>query len=538
MDPSRGRRVDLCRPPARLLRLPRAIKGIVDVRLRGAFAALAPTLEDYLPGPTAESGVISSDLREDTEKLHQRVERIDDLLGSLQPALRRLRHYAATRRRLRGLVRSSVGRYYRSLLMRVVDVWSCVVTARREEAFLWARMRTKVCLGVMAGVLCKWYIMATVFNQARLRHLSRSFLAWKRRSLGLCRLERWYDRRILLATIEAWMAWRGAFRWKLVWVPMFFASWRRLAALTSAVESFGKVRWQLRSLQGSLLGWRAKTAEVKEMKVKAASRQRRGHLLLRCLREFKRVAARERLRVRCFREGQLLTNSMRLWRLHVDELKHERVTAKMRTFVRWKLLTRRTGEKRRTRRLMWMLWRRQVVISRVLQSRERRRFRRTLASWRARVSEMRALRLCGGLIARRSAALAKRALISWWSWAVIRLLGRVAGRRREVKQLRSVVGQWASLGRAVKFDRARVGEATKIWLEVWVGRIRRHGRLAEGMHRRQLLRRAWMAYCDGVLSRVEELEARRRCAEEMAVCHGQALGRRALRWWKARINLR
>ncbi|KAF4743883.1 hypothetical protein FOZ63_023562 [Perkinsus olseni] len=508
----------------------------VHARLRTAFTALSPTLEDYLTEPV----VHRSSPRPDTgrEGLHQRVERIDDLLACLQPALRRLRHYAARRRRLRELLQGSIHRYHSSLLIRVMDAWSCLASVRREEAFLWARVRTRVDLRVAAGVFTKWYRMTAALSLGRLREVSRFFQSWRRRSLGLARLERWYERRSLLAILEGWTSWRAAFRWKLLRFPRFIASWGRLVSITIASRIFGKARWQRRSLQASLMAWRNRTAEAVRAKQKIAVRQRRRHLLLGALREFRRASRQERFRIRHFRQQRLLSYSVRLWRRRVAELKRARATAKRRAYVRWKLLTRRAAEEGRLRRLTWMLWRRQVVITRVIDSKDRRRFRRTLGCWRATVSEMRTLRLCGGLIARRTAALARRALVLWWSWAVVRLLGRAARGRREMQQHRVILGEWFLLARAVKFHRRHVADATRVWLETWVGRIRRNRVLAEGKRRELLIRRVWEGYRRGVTLQIGRQQARERAAEEMALRCAVALGQRAMRWWKARINLR
>ncbi|KAF4738392.1 hypothetical protein FOZ62_011274, partial [Perkinsus olseni] len=211
MKPSSSARppVGLCRPPARLHSLPRIINRIVQARLRTAFTALSPTLEDYLTEPLVRRSSPQPIARR--EDLHQRVGRIDDLLACLQPALRRLRHYAARRRRLRELLQGSIRRYHNSLLIRVMDAWSCLASVRREEAFLWARVRTRVDLRVAAGVFTKWYRMTVAFSLGRSREISRFFQPWKRRSLGLARLERWYERRSLLAILEGWAFWRAAF---------------------------------------------------------------------------------------------------------------------------------------------------------------------------------------------------------------------------------------------------------------------------------------------------------------------------------------
>ncbi|KAF4690917.1 hypothetical protein FOZ60_016520 [Perkinsus olseni] len=403
-----------------------------------------------------------------------------------------------------------------------MDAWSCLASVRREEAFLWARVRTRVDLRVAAGVFTKWYRMTVALSLGRSREISRFFQPWKRRSLGLARLERWYERRSLLAILEGWASWRTAFQWKLLRFPRFIASWGRLVSITIASRSFGKARWQRRSLQASLMAWRNRTAEAVRAKQKIAGRQRRRHLLLRVLREFRRASRQERFRIRHFRQQRLLSNSVRLWRRRVAELKREPVLPPSDAPTR----------------LTWMLWRRQVVITRVIDSKDRRRFRRTLGCWRATVSEMRTLRLCGGLIARRSAALARRALVSWWSWAVVRLLGRAARGRREMQRHRVILGEWSLLARAVKFHRRHVADATRVWLETWVGRIRRNRLLAEGKRRELLIRRVWEGYQRGVTLQIGQQQARERAAEEMALRCTVALGQRAMRWWKARINLR
>ncbi|KAF4699954.1 hypothetical protein FOZ63_010254, partial [Perkinsus olseni] len=94
------------------------------------------------------------------------------------------------------------------------------------------------------------------------------------------------------------------------------------------------------------------------------------------------------------------------------------------------------------------------------------------------------------------------------------------------------------LARAVKFHRRHVADATRVWLETWVEGIRRNRLLAEGKRRELLIRRAWEGYRRGVTLQIGRQQARKRAAEEMALRCAVALGQRAMRWWKARINLR
>ncbi|KAF4665099.1 hypothetical protein FOL47_004798 [Perkinsus chesapeaki] len=494
-----------------------------------------PTLDDYTP---LGSGALTLCVAARQDELHQRVERIDDLLYALQPALNRLRSYASRRRHLRALIKGIYHRNQLSLLMSVMDAWSYLATVRREEALVWTAIRTKVSLRVLTGVFTKWYTLTVALDLARLRAQRCVFLALKRRCLGLRRLERWYEQKSFLAFLESWARWRFNCRWKSALFPLFFASWRRLVSVTLASVAFSKSHWQAKMLQAAICIWKTKTKEALQRTWQLAQLHHKCVVLGRSLRELGRITRTERARREEFRRSWILRRAICSWRQIVAELAWLRITTKQKAFIRWKLLARKAAGEARLGRLAWILWRRDVVINRVINSKERRRFRGLLVAWRARVSEIRTLRLCGGLIARRSLGLVQRALTGWRAWSVVTLLGRAAEARRKLSHARSLVGQWALLARAVRHRRRRIEDCLKVLLEGWVGRVRRNGRVVRELRYRQLLRRGWAGYQRGVMLEKEGRDRREETAREMAKRRRGTLGKRAMRWWMARVRLR